>query len=117
MNQPSPEEKALISAVFAKMDIVAMSVAGGVLCALILFIATSTLLLQSIPEGAPIGPHLNTLSDYLPGYSVSWPGSFIGLFYGFITGFLGGFIISIFWNLTHYIVLGALLLKSTDLVD
>lgn len=107
----------ILSAVFAKMDVPAMSVAAGVLSAMTLFLATAILLLQSVPEGYPVGPHLSTLAYYLPGYEVSWYGSLIGAFYGFMIGAVGGFAIAVYWNLTHYVALGVMLISSAELAD
>jgi hypothetical protein len=90
MNRPVRDHE-ILSAVFAKMDVPAMSVAAGALCALMLFLATAILLLQTVPEGYPVGPHLSTLAHYLPGYEVSWYGALIGMFYGFLIGAIGGF--------------------------
>lgn len=117
MSEPSLKDQALLSAVFAKMDVIAMAVAVGVLFALGLFVATAVLLLQDVPAGYPVGPHLGALSDYLPGYSVSWAGSIAGLVNGFVIGAVTGFAIAMFWNLTHYIALASMLIKTAILAD
>lgn len=51
-----------------------------------LFTMTVWLILKGGPN---IGTHLQLLSHYFIGYSVSWPGSLLGFLYG---GFLGGII-------------------------
>jgi len=107
----------ILSAVFAKMDVPAMTVAAGVLCSLLLFLATAVLLLQNVPENYPVGPHLSDLAHYLPGYSVTWPGTVIGAIYGFIAGAVGGFSAAVYWNMTHYIALGVMLISSAELAD
>lgn len=107
----------ILSAVFAKMDVVAMSVAVGSLCSLLLFLATAVLLMQTAPENYPVGAHLSDLSDYLPGYSVSWAGALIGACYGFLFGALAGFFAGVYWNLTHYFALGVMLISSAQLAD
>jgi hypothetical protein len=117
MNQPSVQDRAILSAVFAKMDVVAMVVATGALFAVGLFLATVVLLLQDVPAGNPIGPHLNALQDYLPGYSVTWAGSIAGLLNGFIVGAVVGFCIALFWNFTHYIALASIVIKTAILAD
>lgn len=67
----------------------------GLLCGGALFLATAWLILK----GGPVrGPHLALLSQYFPGYSVSWLGSFVGLLYGFATGFVAGAIIGRLYN-------------------
>lgn len=116
MNRPVRDHE-ILSAVFAKMDVPGMAVAAGVLCSLLLFLATATLLLQSMPEGYPVGPHLGALGDYLPGYEVTWAGAFVGGFYGFLIGAAGGFATAVYWNLTHYVALGFMLISSAELAD
>lgn len=116
MSRPVRDHE-ILSAVFAKMDVPAMTVAVGVLSAVILFLATAILLLQSVPEDYPVGPHLSTLSYYLPGYEVSWFGALVGTFYGFLIGAIGGFATAAYWNLTHYIALGVMLISSAELAD
>ncbi|MCB1706631.1 MAG: hypothetical protein KDI17_17325 [Halioglobus sp.] len=111
------QDHEILSAVFAKMDVPAMTVAAGVLCSLLLFIATATLLLQTVPEGYPVGPHLATLGHYLPGFEVTWRGACIGALYGFLIGAIGGFMVAVYWNLTHYIALGVMLISSAELAD
>lgn len=117
MNEPSIKDQALLSAVFAKMDVLAMMVAVGVLFALGLFFATVVLLLQDVPPGYPVGQHLNDLKNYLPGYSVTWLGSIAGLVNGFVAGGIAGFFLALFWNLTHYIALASMLIKTAILAD
>ena len=53
----------------------------------LLFLATIILVLKG---GAVVGPNLQLLEQYFPGYSVSLSGSLLGLAYGFVTGFTGG---------------------------
>jgi hypothetical protein len=107
----------ILSAVFAKMDVPAMTIAAGLLCSVVLFLATAILLMQSVPADYPVGPHLSALADYLPGYSVSWGGTLTGLLYGFLFGAFGGFLAAVFWNITHYVALGVMLISSAELAD
>jgi len=116
VNRPIRDHE-ILSAVFAKMDVPAMTIAAGALCSLLLFLATAVLLLQTVPENYPVGPHLSDLSHYLPGYSVTWPGAFVGAFYGFLAGAIGGFSAAVYWNMTHYIALGVMLISSAELAD
>jgi hypothetical protein len=115
-NRPVRDHE-ILSAVFAKMDVPAMTVAAGTLSALLLFLATATLLIQTVPGGYLVGPHLSDLADYFPGYSVSWPGAFVGIFYGFLVGSVAGFAAAVYWNMTHYIALGVMLISSAELAD
>ena len=94
-----------------------MTIAAGVLCSLLLFLATAILLLQAGPGDYPVGPHLSDLANYLPGYSVTWTGAFVGAFYGFFIGAIGGFAVAVYWNLTHYVALGVMLISSAELAD
>jgi len=107
----------ILSAVFAKMDVVALSMAAGVLCALGMFLATAVLLLQPVPESYPVGPHLSALADYLPGFSVSWGGALVGALYGFLVGGALGFAAAVYWNIAHYVALGVMLISSAELAD
>ena len=116
MNRPVRDHE-ILSAVFAKMDVPAMAVAAGVLCSLLLFLATATLLMQAVPQDYPVGPHLRDLSNYLPGYDVSWVGALVGAFYGFIGGAVAGFAAAVYWNLTHYVALGVMLISAAELAD
>ena len=116
VNRPVRDHE-ILSAVFAKMDVPAMTVAAGTLSSLLLFLATATLLSQSVPDTYLVGPHLSDLADYLPGYEVSWPGALIGAFYGFLVGAAAGFAAAVYWNMTHYIALGVMLISSAELAD
>lgn len=116
MNRPVRDHE-ILSAVFAKMDAPAMAIAAGVLGSVVLLLATGILLIQAVPGAYPVGPHLSDLADYLPGYSVSWGGAIIGAFYGFLIGAAGGFAAAVYWNLTHYVALGVMLISSAELAD
>lgn len=107
----------LLSAIFAKMDVVGLALSMGVLCGMALSGATAILLLQPVPENYPIGPHLGALADYLPGYSVSWTGALVGAGYGMVTGAFAGFFIALHWNLAHYVAIGLLLIRSAEMAD
>ncbi|GAB5452106.1 MAG: hypothetical protein Hals2KO_24340 [Halioglobus sp.] len=116
MTRPIQDHE-ILSAVFAKMDALALTVAAGVLGAIILTLATSILLLQTVPENYPVGPHLSLLAEYLPGYSVSWPGVMVGAGYGFLIGGVAGFAAAVYWNIAHYVALGVMLISSAELAD
>lgn len=116
MSRPVQDHE-ILSAVFAKMDVPAMTAAAGTLCSLLMFLATAILLIQAVSEGHLVGPHLSDLADYLPGYEVSWFGAFVGAFYGFLVGAVVGFAAAVYWNMTHYIALGVMLISSAELAD
>jgi len=96
-------DKALLMAAFARMDVAALAVALGTVCAVGLFLMTAVLLVKGAPPGAHVGPHLGLLDTYLPGYSVSWSGGVIGAAYAWIIGAVTGFAWAVMWNLTHYL--------------
>jgi hypothetical protein len=99
-------------AVFARMDGVAMAFAVGTLCAFGLFGATVVLLLKGAPPGVLIGPNLETLGNFLPGYGVSWIGSIIGAAYAAVIGFVGGYLIAVLWNFTHLVYIGVVMIRG-----
>jgi protoporphyrinogen oxidase len=76
-----------LAGVFMKLDRVAFGLSLGSMGGLVLFLITLILVLKG---GPVVGPTLELLSHYFPGYSVTLSGSVVGLFYGFITGFSGG---------------------------
>lgn len=97
-------EKQLVVAAFARIHSRALGVSVGVVSGLILFAATSVLLVAEAIEksGHPVGTHLGLLDQFLPGYSVTWPGTFVGLAYGFLIGFLMGAVLGKLLNFSHY---------------
>ena len=116
MSRPVRDHE-ILAAVFAKMDALALTLASGVLGAIVLTLATAILLLQTVPENYPVGPHLSLLAEYLPGYSVTWPGVAVGAAYGFLIGALAGFAAAVYWNIAHYVALGVMLISSAELAD
>jgi hypothetical protein len=60
-----------------------------------LFTITAWLVIKG---GHRVGPHLALLSQFFPGYSVTWAGSFVGLLYGMIVGGIGGWLIGAVYN-------------------
>jgi len=105
-------DKAVLMAGFARMDVVALAVATGSVCAVGLFLMTITLLLKGAPPGLQIGPHLGLLDIYLPGYSVSWGGSVIGAAYAWFIGALIGSVWAVLWNLTHYLYIIIVVIRA-----
>lgn len=59
------------------------------------FLATAWLLVRGGPS---VGLHLNLLSNYFPGYSVTWLGSLIGFVYGCIVGGVVGWSLAWIYN-------------------
>lgn len=89
----SKEEEKLFKGILM-LDAKFLGLALGLLMGLVIFIATNWLVLKgghSTPDGQTIvGPHLQLLSQFFIGYSVSFWGSIIGFFYGFALGTLVG---------------------------
>lgn len=99
-----PDRGNLIArAAFARLGVVALAVAMGCVFALGLWFATAVLLMKDTPSSVPVGPHLALLSNFLPGYSVSWSGSLLGAFYAFMIGCGFGAIVAAVWNVAHHI--------------
>ena len=96
-------DKAVLMAAFARLDVVALAVALGSVCAIGLFLMTVILLVKGAPPGMTIGTHLGVLSIYLPGYTVTWGGSVIGATYAWMIGAAIGFAWAVLWNLSHYL--------------
>ena len=60
-----------------------------------LFLATVYLLLRG---GRDVGKHLKLLSNYCPGYDVTWLGAFVGFGYGLVYGAVVGFAVAWIYN-------------------
>ena len=60
-----------------------------------LFFATAWLVVRG---GQQVGLHLGLLGNYLPGYSVTWPGAFLGFFYGALVGAVLGWSVAQVYN-------------------
>lgn len=111
-NPTDRADKAILMAAFARMDAVALATAVGTTWALILLLATAILLLKGAPPGVEIGGHLELLGIYLPGYRVSWIGGLIGAGYVWILGALTGFVLALLWNMTHYLYMVVIVVRS-----
>jgi hypothetical protein len=90
-----PKAKEEISGAVAKIHAGILAFVCAIIGGLGLFIATVWLLLDGGPQ---VGSHLQLLSNYYIGYSVTWPGSFIGFFYGALTGGMLGWLIGFIYN-------------------
>ncbi len=73
----------------------AWGIAVGLLLGGGLFLATNILVLKGGPN---VGQHLRLLSQYFPGYSVSFVGSLIGFIYAFVGGYIIGRAIGYVYN-------------------
>ncbi|MCI0666633.1 MAG: hypothetical protein L0Y43_01090 [Methylococcaceae bacterium] len=104
-NIKEPTDRAIIHAIFAKLDPVGMIISTALVFGLGLMFLTLALVVQGRSGDIPIGPHLAFLGDYLPGYRVTWSGGFLGFVYGGMIGGVVGYFISLLWNLSHYFYL------------
>jgi hypothetical protein len=86
--------------IFRKLDNVALGGAVSVVVGLILWASTVGLVFRG---GDDVGPRLQLLSQYLPGYTVTWTGSVIGLAYGLVIGFLIGWYFAFIRNATLFL--------------
>lgn len=95
----SDEEWQAIGQSIARLRASIMAVTFGVAGGVLLFAATAWLIIQGPAEGAVhVGPTLGLLSNYFPGYSVTWSGAVVGLFYGTLTGAVAGFLLALVYN-------------------
>jgi hypothetical protein len=67
----------------------------GFLLGLGLFVATNFLVLKG---GENVGAHLGLLSQFFPGYSVTFVGSIVGFLYSFAVGFVVGATLGVVYN-------------------
>ena len=78
-----------------KLHTKVLGLASGLICGLGLFIATNWLVIKG---GKQVGPHLQLLAQYFPGYQVTFWGSCIGFVYGFLVGTLCGVLVGWIYN-------------------
>lgn len=91
---PEPTEVELRRAI-QRLNARAWGIAVGLLGGLGLFIATNVLVIKGGPN---VGAHLGLLSQYFPGYRVTFVGSFIGFVYMFVLGYILGRLIGTVYN-------------------
>ena len=100
-NLPTPEDEKLFDAI-RRFNTKVVGLALGIVLGAIIFVATNWLVIKgghTTPEGEyVIGPHLQLLSHFFIGYSVSFVGSFIGFAYGFAVGTICGAAIGWIYN-------------------
>lgn len=95
------EEEKLYSAVMI-LNTKMLALTLGISMGLLIFIATNWLILKGghvVPGGKyEVGPHLQLLSQFFIGYTVSFTGSILGFFYGFAFGTIFGTLIGWIYN-------------------
>jgi hypothetical protein len=94
----------VLAQAFPKLDRLSFGFSLGTASGLILFLATFILVLKG---GDVVGPNLQLLSQYFPGYSVTLLGSALGLAYGFGTGFVGGWGFAFLRNTAVFLYMAA----------
>ena len=80
------EEEQLAKAV-VKLNAKLLGIVFGMLLGIGLFLATNFLVLKG---GENVGQHLSLLSQFFPGYSVTFLGSLVGFAYAFAVGLVVG---------------------------
>ena len=91
----SQREIELIAGAVARLRAGIMALVFAFCGGLGLFLATVWLVMQG---GRNVGEHLGLLSNYFPGYSVSWAGSLLGLVYGALLGGVIGYSLAWIYN-------------------
>jgi hypothetical protein len=89
------QEWGQLHAAVARLRASIMSVVFGFAGGVGLWLATIWLVIRG---GDVVGPHLALLSNYFPGYTVTWVGAFVGLFYGALAGGLVGWVLAWLYN-------------------
>ena len=84
-----------ISRALARIRTGALAVVCAIIGGVGLFVMTAWLLIKGGPD---VGQHLQLLSNFFIGYSVTWRGSIVGLFYGALTGGVVGWAIGAIYN-------------------
>jgi len=98
----SPAVQDTLSQAFARLDGVAFGLATGLATGLVLFLATIALVIKG---GDVVGPNLQLLGQYFPGYAVTIGGGILGLAYGFISGFLAAWLFACLRNSAVFVYL------------
>ena len=95
MNQNSVPEEELIERVAVRLNAATVGLVFGFLLGAGLFVATMWLVIKGGPHP---GAHLALLSQFFPGYSVTFLGSILGFVYGFLVGFVTGVVLGAVYN-------------------
>lgn len=109
-------EYIIFHAIFAKVDKTAFALASGLIFFLGMFAITAMLIIKGATPDIPIGPNLQLLNNYLPGYNLTWFGNIIGSIYIGIIGAIIGFLVASLWNLVHFLYL-AIIINRLHLLD
>ncbi|MDO9117011.1 MAG: hypothetical protein Q7U39_03575 [Nitrospira sp.] len=93
--KPHMKQTEEVTHALARIKADALAVVCGLIGGAGLFTMTVWLVIK---DGVQAGQHLQLLSNYFVGYSVSWPGAFVGLLYGAITGGAIGWLVGRIYN-------------------
>ena len=88
-------DKEKLSRAFARIRTGALACVSAMIGGVGLFLITAWLLIKGGPH---VGQHLQLLSNYFIGYSVTWWGSVVGLFYGALCGGVMGWTVGMIYN-------------------
>jgi hypothetical protein len=92
---PQSRQADEISQTLAKLKTEALALVCALMGGAGLFVMTVWLVIK---DGSHAGQHLQLLSNYFVGYTVTWPGAFVGLLYGALTGGAVGWAIGRIYN-------------------
>ncbi|MCI0336965.1 MAG: hypothetical protein L0226_05275 [Acidobacteria bacterium] len=84
-----------LSRAVARIQAAVLALVLGTICGFCLFAMTAWLIIKG---GQKVGLHLQLLSNYFIGYSVTWSGSIIGFFWGALIGGVIGWAIGHIYN-------------------
>ncbi|MDH3692878.1 MAG: hypothetical protein OEU36_25910, partial [Gammaproteobacteria bacterium] len=102
----------ILSKTFARLDKAALATAIGSVSGAILLFATIGLLLRNGPN---TGAHLQLLSQYFYGYSVTYQGAVIGFAHAFLWGFILGWLFAYLRNLALGVYVSFILRRARSL--
>jgi len=88
-------QKDEVSRTIARVKADALAFVCGLIGGLGLFVMTVWLVLKGGPQP---GQHLQLLSNFFIGYSVTWAGAFVGLLYGVLAGGVAGWLVGRIYN-------------------
>ena len=88
-------EEELLQRAVIRLNEKLMGIVLGTVMGIGLFLATNVLVLKGGPN---VGAHLGLLSQFFPGYSVTFLGSLMGFFWAFVVGFIIGAVFGAVYN-------------------
>ncbi len=91
----SSKKKEEVSQTLARLKAEVLAVVCAALGGLGLFAMTAWLVIKG---GPTVGQHLQLLSNFFIGYSVTWGGSVVGFFYGALAGGATGWAVGTIYN-------------------